>query len=47
MFTRADSNHDGYVTEDEMKAAHAAMAADMDRDDDKDMDDKGDAKDGP
>ena len=29
MFTRADSNHDSYVTQDEMKAFHAQMGKDV------------------
>jgi hypothetical protein len=42
MFTRADSNHDSYVTQDEMHAFHAAMGMDAHHD----MDDMGtDAKD--
>jgi Ca2+-binding EF-hand superfamily protein len=33
MFAKADANHDGGVTQAEMKSAHAAMDMDMDADD--------------
>jgi hypothetical protein len=44
MFTRADSNHDSYVTQDEMQAFHAAMGKDAHHDAEEDAEDTNDKR---